>query len=324
MRGAARTRATALRSLALALAAPIAVRAQAQAPETMRLASAPDDDVTPVLYAQRAGLFAKAGLDVGVSRMNNGAAVSAAVVGGSIDLGKSSLLPLISAHAHGVPFELIAPSGLWLAEAPVTALIVEKSASLSSARDLSGKTVSSSGLNDLMSNTLRHWIATTGGDVGAVRLVELPSSAVLPALADGRVDAAMIGNPYLAQALASEKVRVLAYPGNAVARRFLTAAWFANAAYVARHRVLVERFVRVLAAAAVYTNAHRAETVEAVAAFSGIDAATIAHMTRSTAGVLLDPQELRPLVELAASNHQIDRAFDPRELISAAALRSYP
>jgi len=32
--------------------------------------------------------------------MNSGAAVTAAVVGGSIDIGKSSLIPLINAHVH--------------------------------------------------------------------------------------------------------------------------------------------------------------------------------------------------------------------------------
>ena len=51
---------------------------------TVRVLASPVDDVMPVLYAQRAGLFRQAGLDVQVDRANSGAAASAAVMGGSV------------------------------------------------------------------------------------------------------------------------------------------------------------------------------------------------------------------------------------------------
>src|SRR5579863_6587500 len=83
------------------------------APATLRLASAPDDDVTPVLYAQHAGLFRAAGIDVVITPLANGAAVAAAVAGGSVDVGKSSTMSLINAHARGVPLTIVAPSGFY-------------------------------------------------------------------------------------------------------------------------------------------------------------------------------------------------------------------
>jgi len=313
---------------AIALAAMLgAAQTTAQvAPEaaTVRVASAPDDDVTPVLYAQRAGLFAKAGLNVVVSRMNNGAAVSAAVAGEAIDIGKSSTMPLVEAHARGLPFTLIAPANMWLSRTPVTAMIVARGSTIAGARDLAGKTISSSGLNDLMSISVRVWLTEHGGDPAAVRFVEIPPSSVLSALDDGRVDAAVVGNPNLARDLATGRYRILAATEDAIAHRFLVAAWFANADYVARNRDVVQRFLVVLYRAQAYTSAHHAQTVDALAAFTGIEATTIAQMTRATPGALLDPRDLAPVIDAAMKAKAIDRAFDPRELISPAALKAAP
>jgi NitT/TauT family transport system substrate-binding protein len=312
-----------MRALRAALAAVLFLALGAQgglgqglpALTTLRLASSPDDDVTPVLYAQQAGLFARAGLNVDLSRMNNGAAVTAAVAGGSIDIGKSSLVPLLAAHVHGLPFTLVAPAGVWSTSAPVTATLVLKNSSIASARDLAGKTVSASSLKDLMAMSTQIWIDQHGGDSSAIRFVELPSPAVLTALAEGRVDAATVTNPNLAQALASGKVRVLSHPEDAIAGRFLLAAWFANDTFIAKNRGVVERFVAVLREAVRYTNAHHAETVPLVAAFTGIDPATVATMTRATGTATLDPREIRPVIEVAVKYKIIDRAFDPQEFL---------
>lgn len=319
-----------VRRLLAALAASVslgtaAVSAQ-PAPEaaTIRIASAPDDDVTPVLYAQRSGLFAKAGLTVVVDRMNNGAAVSAAVAGEAVDIGKSSTMPLVLAHARGFPFTLIAPANLWLSQTPVTALIVPRASTVTDAKDLAGKTISSSGLNDLMSISVRLWLAEHGADVAAVRFVEIPSSSVLSALDDGRVDGAVVGNPNLARDLATGRYRILAATEDAIAHRFLVAAWFANADYVARNRIVVQRFLAVLYRAQAYTSTHPAETVDALAAFTGIDAGLIAQMTRATPGALLDPRDLAPVIDAAVKAKVIDHGFDPRQMISPAALKAAP
>lgn len=298
----------------------------AQVPElpTLRVASAPDDDVTPLLYAQRAGLFTKAGLTVVIERMNNGSAVSAAVAGEAVDIGKSSTMPLINAHARGLPFALIAPANVWDSAAPVSALLVLRGSPIRSARDLTGKTISSSGLSDVMAVSTRLWLERNGGDVGAVRFIELPASSVVTALDDGRVDAAVVSNPNLARALASGHVRILAKPEDAIAKRFLVGAWFANTDYVTRNRAVVDRFVTVLYQAQAYTRTHHAETVEMVAAFTGIEPGTISGMTRATAGGLLDPRDLKPVIDAAVHAKLIDRAFDPAEMISVAALRAPP
>ena len=70
--------------LAASLAA-VAAPALAADLTTVRIAGTPDADLVGALWGAHSGLFARAGLDVQVQRLNSGAAVSAGVIGGSVD-----------------------------------------------------------------------------------------------------------------------------------------------------------------------------------------------------------------------------------------------
>jgi ABC-type nitrate/sulfonate/bicarbonate transport system substrate-binding protein len=65
-----------------------------------------EDSASPVLYAAENGAFAKAGLDVTVASQHSGSAVAAGIAGGSYQIGKISMYPLIEAHGKGLPFTI--------------------------------------------------------------------------------------------------------------------------------------------------------------------------------------------------------------------------
>lgn len=283
---------------------------------TLRVASNLNDDVTPLLYAEHAGLFEKAGIRVAFSQMNSGAAVTAAVLGGSIDIGKSSLLPLISAHARGLPISIVSPGELWLRNSPISALVASKTVSIASAKDLTGKTVAVMAVRDLSEMALRDWIDEHGGDSKAVRIVEVPGTAISGALSDGRADAANVTGPTLSEVLASNKVYVVARPDDTVGSRFLLTAWFASDAFLDANHDVVARFARVMQQAAAYTNTHHAETVPLTAPFWGIEPSVLARIPRATISNVLDPKEIQPVIDLAAKYQVIAQPFDASLLIS--------
>jgi ABC-type nitrate/sulfonate/bicarbonate transport system substrate-binding protein len=77
-------RLSALFALALLLTAQTA-----PALVTVRVGAAPDEQSKPILWAQQSGLFARNGLDVSIVPLTGGgAAIAAAVTGGSLDIGK--------------------------------------------------------------------------------------------------------------------------------------------------------------------------------------------------------------------------------------------
>ena len=278
-------------------------------------------DVVQILYAVKAGLFTKAGLNVELVPLVNGAAISAAVAGGSLQFGMSSLQGLISGHAHGIPFQLVAPAGLYSPEDPYAYLLVRKDSPYTSARDLNGKVLASPALKDLDWIANASWMEQNGGDFKSAKPVEMPNPNLLPSLLDGRIDAYTVGEPWTTLALDSGKVRVLARSFEAIAPRFLMTGWFTTTDYVEHNRDTVDRFNRVLRDATIYANAHKSEMVPLLAAWLKLDPALIARTMKGAEGVYLDPALIQPMIDTTAKYGIIERGFNAADLISPAALK---
>ncbi|HXP94553.1 MAG TPA: ABC transporter substrate-binding protein [Candidatus Binatia bacterium] len=308
------TRRSAIGLGAAALLAPHAVRAQGVV--SIRAAGVPEDSITPALWAQESGIFRRYGLDVQVDAQRSGSAVAAGVAGGAYQFGKSSLMALIAAHAHNVPIMIIAPAGMYDASNPITGLLVKTDSPVKTGADLNGKTIAVSSLGDLYTVGTYAWLEKTGGDWSSVKLVELPISAIFEAVVGGRVDAGGTIVPDLQVALATGRVRSVADTNAAIAPRFIYTAWFTTADYVKNNRPIVQKFRAALRESVLYTNTHKAQTVEVFARFSGMDPAVVAKMNRTDDGLTLDPRLVQPLINATAKYKVIPKAFNAREFIA--------
>jgi NitT/TauT family transport system substrate-binding protein len=294
---------------------------QGQSLPTLRVSGPPLDAYKSAYYAQKAGLFRKYGVNVELSTGASGSAAMAAISGGSLDLAFTAILPAIQAHVKGIEFKIVAPAGWYLSDAPQLMMLVRKDSTIAGGRDLAGKTIGCTALKDLSCTAMAAWIDQNGGDSKSVRTLELPNAALLPALDEGRIDAATFVTPFLDQALDSGKARVLAKNYDAISKRFQTAGYIATADFSAKNADTLRRFAQAMHEAAVYTNAHLPETVDIVAAYSGIPAAAIAKSVRASDPEYVDPRNIQPLIDVAAKYGIIDRAFSADEIISQAAVR---
>lgn len=281
----------------------------------------PNDDLGPLLYAQQSGLFRKAGLDVQLQRSTSGAVIAAAVAGGSVDFGVASLIALISGHAHGVPFTLIAPSHLIVAGDGTQGMVVLKDSPLRTARELTGKVLTCASITDANWLASRAYIDADGGDSAATKFVELPQPAIPPALDQGRADAALLQEPVLDQTLATGRYRSLGDPMGAIGRTWLVTACFALNDFAAKNPEAIRRFSSALHDATVFANAHHAETAPLIAAFNGIDPAVVLKMHRNTIAEYLEPSQIQTVIDAAARYKVIERSFPAAELISPYALK---
>lgn len=306
-------------ALALLLVLGAARPSEAQTPARIpvHVTALPGDDVTSVIYAIHAGLFAKAGLDVTYERAASGGAFIAAVASGAYDIGKASLTPILDAHDKGVPFVLVAPAGIYDDKLPYAGLLVGLDSPIRSGKDFAGKIVSASTLNDIGQVATDAWIDQHGGDWHAVRYLEVPMTAVGAALEAHRIDAGEAVNPPLAAVMATGKVRMIPTYG-AIAPLFLLSAWFTTADWAKSHPDVVKTFARIVAQAAAYTNAHHAKTAPLIAELSGIPVDTIQHMTRVTDGTILSAALLQPVIDAAAKYGAIKRSYRAQELIFTA------
>jgi NitT/TauT family transport system substrate-binding protein len=275
-----------------------------------------EDSATPVLWAIRTGAFRKAGLDVSMQDQRSGPAVASGVIGGTYQIGKASLPPLVDAHARGIPFVIVAPAGLSTASNPIAGLMVRADSPIKNAVDLNGKTVAVGALTDIFTLALRVWVDKNGGDSSSLKLVEIPIGAIGAAIETGRVVAGSANEPILGAALASGKLRVLARTFDAISPQFMFTAWFTTRAYLQQNPLAVAAFRRVVEDAARYTNAHHAETVDDIAQFTKLDPALVRTMARTECGTRLDPSTIQPVIDASAKYKDIPAPFDARDIIA--------
>lgn len=305
---------------AAAIGAPRRARAQTLTP--LRVACVPNDDTTPLLYAQQSGLFRRAGLDVTATPATSGAAIAAAVVSGSYDIGLISMMGTISGHARGLPFVMIAPSLIYLSTNPAQQLIVLKDSPIHTAHDFPGKIVSCSAIRDVNWISIRAWSDQQGVDSSTIKFVELPMSAVPAALQQKRVDVGSLLDPSLGEAMATGNFRSVGAPFDGVAKRWMVAAWSTTTDFVTKNRDTVDRFASVMHAATLYVNGHHAETSPIFAAFAGLDPAKALAMKPVDLAEYLDPRDIQPAIDVAAKYGIIDKSFPAQDMISPYALKS--
>ena len=198
-------------SLAVLLVASTATApAQSPALTTIRFTSSASDDLRPLLYAQSAGLFQKAGLNVVIDKAASGGVVAQSVIGGAMDIGKASLVSLIAAYARGVPFALIAPSAIHRKDDNNSGIMIAANSPLKSVLDLQGKVVGCTAIGDIGYLGIRGLIDAQGGDSSTVKWVEIPISTLGPAIEAGRVDAGLTIEPVMSKDLGTGKFRILA------------------------------------------------------------------------------------------------------------------
>lgn len=301
--------------------APGRLRAQTT-PVKIRIAGSPDQDIIGALWGAQSGIFARYGLDVDVQSANSGAVVAAAVVGGSIEIGKSSVLGLLTAHARGVPFLLEAAASIYNSKIPNTALIVAKDAALRTGRDFNGKTIAVPALGDLFTIVNSAWVDANGGDSRTVKFLELPGRAAAEAIAAGRVDGATLAEPILNDALATGKCRILGRSFDAIGATFIETAYYCTTDYASKNADAVARFRKALNEAVTYANAHRTEMIPVIARYSKVDEKTVAAMSPAplAAANTIDPRLLQPMIDAALKYKAIPKPFPAKEIVDPSAL----
>ena len=309
-------RLTAFAALGQAVSAPGS--AAADDLRVVHVLEVPTDGAKSVLYAQRAGLFRKHGIQADIEPLGSGAAIFAAVLGSSADFGSGSLFPVFAAYARGVPLRIVAPASLYSSDHSDTLMLVQKDAPIHAPRDLNGKVMGADAPNDIYVTSVRAWLDANGGDGKSLHTIELNAAQQLAALNGGRIDAAVLKPPFLTVALDSGKFRVLGKPLDVIAPRFLLSCWVASEDYIAKNADTVTGFVAGLTEAARYTNPHQDQTVDMVAGFTKQDPAQLRHGVRSITADAISLADLQRPLDFAVKAGILERTFDVSGILASS------
>ena len=166
-------------------------------PVTINVISLPSDTAGTIYYADELGYFKAAGLDVHITDMTASPPIVAAVASGAGDIGFSVVTSTAVAHERGIPVRFIAPGAMWVTANGTAQLVVAKDSTLLSAASFNGKTIAVTGLADLTYYGTKAWLEKNGADTSTIKWVELSFPEMAAAVAQHRVDGAMIAEPFL-------------------------------------------------------------------------------------------------------------------------------
>ena len=309
------SRASALGLIAAGAAAlPRAARAQS-APGQLRIGSVPADTYAGGYYALDTGLFDKAGLSVQITPFANGAAMAAAVAGGSLDLGIGDATELANGVSRGIPFVLIAGGGLYSTNAPTTTLCVSKTSPIVRAADLEGQTLAVVSLVSLQSAGVKSWLAQNGADLTKIHFVELPFPSMPGALERGTIAAATLSEPIMSDALNTD-AKIFCKPFDAIAKQFLISDWFTTRDWLAKNGDVAKRFVGAIYDAARWANAHHDDSAAILAKYTKIDVDRIRRMNRTVCATDLQRAMVQPVLDTAFKYQALATATDASTLIA--------
>ena len=314
------------RALRLAFAAAAAGlaerngRASAQGLRPLKIVLFNGETAATAYYAHDLGYFARAGLDVSITTVTNGAAGAAAVASGAIDVGFSNPLSVAQGYSRGLPFEIIAPAAESIRGSQTNGyVIVAKASPYESGKDATGKTFGVDQIGGLPYATLRAWIDGTGGDSKSVRFVELPFAEMIAALQSSRIDFSEMNtsfDPLLGKP--NDPVQLLGNSFDYVAPRFASTVWFSTKAWVAGNPDLVKRFVSAMRQSAVWANTHPTESAPILAKYTKQTVAEILASHRANFGTEITPDLVQPVIDLAVKYGLIKTAFSATEMIAPA------
>jgi NitT/TauT family transport system substrate-binding protein len=272
-------------------------------------------DAAPLYYAQRSGMFAKAGLAVTIQRISSGAATSAAVASRTIDIGKATTMSVLAGYARSVPLTIVAPAAIYDATSPDGQLVVAPDSTLKTGADFNGRTLGTTTLLGIDHVATLAWVDAHGGSSQSLHYVELPISAVPGAVAAHRIEAGFLSEPVLDEAIATGKVKPFAPVLSAIGKHFLFSVWFTSSDFAKANPDAVKRFTAVIVQAQEYVNTHHREMAPLVADLSGLPVSEVENAKLATCGTTLEPADLQPIIDLGVKYHAVAQTFAAKDII---------
>lgn len=265
----------------------------------VRVGTNPVDSLGEPYYGSEKGIYRDNGVNVQVTTLSNGSANAQAVIAGDLDVGLANITQVAAGVVRNVGIAMIAPAALYSDKHAYSAMCVAKNSPIRTAKDLVGKTIGVSTLNDFNQVGVEAWLGKNGIPNGQVKFVEVHFPEMGAALARGTIAAATISEPSLSAAITSGQARLFANVYGAIAPEFSNVVWFASTKWMQANPDALKKLVKGIFATAQYSNTHQAETADILVRVAKLDPATVPNMTRAFFATSNDPKYIQPTLDVS-------------------------
>lgn len=288
---------------------------------TVTVGVLPIVDVAPLYLGVDKGFFADEGLKLEIRPAQGGAALLPGVVSGDMQFAYSNVVSLMIAQQKGLPVQILTngelsiPPGTEPPERTGQALLAAGDSGITSVEDLHGKKVAINTLDNINEVLVKRAIAARGGDPSKVNLVELSMSDMPAAIAEGRVAAAAMNEPFTSISLKQGAETIakpftdLEHPASNIA------AYFAKDTYVQQNPDVVQGFVNALNKSLKYAQQHRDEVRKTLPSYTEIDSSLAERIVMPYWTPQLNRKSLDEIARLSAKYGVVDQQPNLDELI---------
>jgi NitT/TauT family transport system substrate-binding protein len=221
----------------------------------------PYSDDASLFYAQDSGIFKKHGLNVTFVPQASPVAVEASMASGTEQFGFITTPVLINLNSKGVNVKCVSsvdgnqPSN---STNDSTVLVAAKGSGIKSIKDLAGKNVAEVQLTSLNSLAVMVLAKKAGVDPASIHQIAIPFAQMPAALAQGRVQAAVIVAPFTQTAL-SEGATVLTHPNVDLFPNATVTCLDAMGSYLSANPTVASNFRAAMNESIAYTKTHESE-----------------------------------------------------------------
>jgi NitT/TauT family transport system substrate-binding protein len=227
----------------------------------------PYSDDASLFYAQDNGIFKKHGLNVTFVPQASPVVVEASMASGTEQFGFITTPVLINLNTKGVGVKCV--STVDGNESPdpahdTTVLVAAKGSGIKSIKDLAGKNVAEVQLTSLNSLAVMVLAKQAGIDPHSIHQIQIPFPQMPAALAQGRVQAAVIVSPFTQTAL-GEGATVLSHPNQVLFPNGTLTCLDAMSSYISANPKVVSEFRAAMNEAVTYSATHQSEVKKTLA-----------------------------------------------------------
>jgi NitT/TauT family transport system substrate-binding protein len=221
----------------------------------------PYSDDASLFYAQDSGIFRKHGLNVTFVAQASPVAVEASMASGTEQFGFITTPVLINLATKGVGVKCVSTVDGNEPTNPAddtTVLVAAKGSGIKSIKDLAGKNVAEVQLTSLNSLSVMVLAKQAGIDPNSIHQIAIPVAQMPAALAQGRVQAAVIVAPFTQTAL-GDGATVLTHPNQVLFPDGTLTCLDAMSSYISAHPTIVAEFRAAMNEAVTYSATHQPE-----------------------------------------------------------------
>jgi NitT/TauT family transport system substrate-binding protein len=251
---------------------------------SITLGYVPYSDDASLFYARDSGIFRAHGLNVTLVAQASPVAIEASMASGTEQFGFITTPVLVNLNAKGVSVKCVSSVDGSQPSNPAddsTVLLAAKGSGITSVAGLAGKDVAEVQLTSLNSLAVEVMAKRAGIDPAGIHQIAMPFPQMAAALAQGRVQAAVVVAPFAATAV-SEGATVITHPNVDLFPGATVTCLDAMGSYLSSHAAVAADFRAAMNESIAYSRTHEAVVKKTLVSHLGLTPAVAAKQILAT------------------------------------------